>query len=140
MKIIDKKQFFPTVCVVYTLLSIMKILLEFVARNEFGAFQENLLVMLFLSFLATFVLSQHYRFEKLPLLLVIVLQYVFMIAAVMLFTWVSGFFSELHPNAYRDIFRSFTVPYLIGAVVYYVELYFEVRKADRLLQEYKKKE
>lgn len=67
-------------------------------------------------------------------------QYVVLIAAVMLIIWISGFFEELHENAYRDMFWSFTVPYVIGAAEYYISLYLEIKKADRLLQEVKKAE
>lgn len=140
MRIIDKKQFIPTVCVVYTILSIGKIGVEFVFQKEFGNFQANLLVMLLFSFLATLVLSQHYRLDRLPLLFVLLLQYVGMIAVVMLFTWILSFRTELHPEGYHDMFWSFTIPYLIGAAVYYVALFLEVRKADRLIQKLKKRE
>ena len=62
-------------------------------------------------------------------------QYALLVAAVMLVTWISGFFVELHEDAYRDMFRSFTIPYVIAAAVYYISLYFEIKKANRLLQE-----
>lgn len=57
--------------------------------------------------------------------------------AVMLFIWVSGHFTQLHPNAYMDMFRSFTVPYGIAALVYYISLYMEVQKANQLLKQIK---
>lgn len=139
MKIINRTNFIPTVCVIYTMLSMGKIVLEFIAQGKFGNDQENLLMMFILSFLATFVLSQHYRFEKLPLLLVIALQYVLLIGVVMGLTWLSGFFEELHGDAYHDMFWSFTIPYMIGAAAYYIALFCEIRRTDRLLQEYKEK-
>ena len=72
MKIIDKKSFIPTVCVVYTCLSVGKIVLEAFAQEKFGNDQRNFLVMLLFAFLGTLVLSQHYRLDKYPLTLVIV--------------------------------------------------------------------
>lgn len=137
MKIIDKKSFVPTVCVIYTVLSVGKIVLEAVMQAKFGYDQANLLTILLFSFLGTLILSQHYRLSRLPLLFVAVLQYAILAAFVLLFTWVSGHFSELHPDAYRDMLRSFTVPYVIAALVYYCELFLEARKADRLLQQLK---
>ena len=138
MKIIDKKSFIPTVCVVYTCLSIAKIVLEAFGQGKFGNDQRNFLVMLLFSFLGTLVLSQHYRLDKYPLTLVIMGQYVVLIAGVMLFTWISSFFSEMHEDGYHDMFWSFTIPYVICAAVYYISLYFEIKKADRMLQEMKK--
>ncbi len=138
MKIIDKKSFFPVVCVVYTCLSVGKIVLETAMGVEFGNYQQNLIFMLLLSVLATLVLSQHYRLNRLPLALVILLQYAVLIGAVMLLTWMISFFDEMHPDGYRDMFWSFTIPYVIGAVIYYVSLFLEIKKANRLLQDMKK--
>lgn len=137
MKIISRKDFIPIVCVIYTILSLSKIILEAVVQRNFGVYQENLLIMLFLSFLATFVLSQHYRLSHLPLLLVALIQYVILIAAVMLMTWVSGRMTELHPDAYNDMFWSFTIPYVIMALIYYATLFIEIKRANQLLMQMK---
>lgn len=139
MKIISKKEFMPTVCVVYTVLSLGKIVVEYIAQGKYGDFQANLIVMFVISVAATFVLSQHYRFDQLPLLLVILLQYVILIAGVMGFTWLSSFWSEVHPDGYHDMFWSFTIPYIIGVAVYYLSLFHEIKKSNKLLQEYKEK-
>ena len=58
MKIINKQNFFPTVCVVYTLLVLMKLLLEYIVQGLWENYQGNLLVMFVLSVVAVFVLSQ----------------------------------------------------------------------------------
>ncbi|MDO4303033.1 MAG: hypothetical protein Q4D94_03900 [Bacillota bacterium] len=137
MKIINRQNFFPIVCVVFTLLIMGKVILEAVLQGLFGGYQENILIMFVLSLLATFVLSQHYRFQRLPLLLVIVIQYVVIISVVMLITWAGSFFEPLHEDGYRDMFRSFTVPYVIGAVIYYISLFYEVRGANKTLMEIK---
>ena len=108
MKIIDKKSFLPTVCVIYTLLSVGKIVLEAQTQGKFGSDQMNMLTILLFSFLGTLVLSQHYRLAQLPLLLVAVLQYVVLIAAVLLFTWISGFFS---PRASKGLCGYVSVVY-----------------------------
>ena len=91
----------------------------------------------FLSLVATFVLSQHYRFQEYPLLLCIVVQYVVLVALVMLVTWLSGRFHPLHEDAYKDMFWSFTVPYLIGVVVYYISLFHDVKRANQSLKKNK---
>lgn len=137
MKIIDRHNFFGTVCVIYTMLSLGKIIFEAAVQNVFGNYQENLLVMFFLSLAAVFVLSQYYRFQQYPLLLCIVVQYAVLIVLVMLITWIAGQFHPLHKNACRDIFRSFTVPYAIGVVIYYISLFREVRRANQCLKKIK---
>lgn len=135
MKIIHKQNFFSTVCVIFTLLVLGKLVLEYIVQGAWGNYQGNLLVMFVLSTIAVFVLSQHYRFQKYPLLAVIIVQYLVLIGGVMLFTWISGFFEPLHENGYRDMFLSFSVPYAIGVVVYYTALLHEVRKVNSMLKE-----
>jgi len=137
MKIINKQNFFATVCVVFTMLMLGKIGLEFLMQGLFGNYQKNILMMFLLSFLATFVLSQHYRFQRYPLLAVIIGQYVLLIAFVLFITWLSGRAEPLHENGYRDMFLSFSVPYLIGVAVYYGTVFHEIGRANRALQELK---
>lgn len=55
MKIINRQNFFSTVCVVYTLLVLGKLVLEYIAQGVWGNYQGNLLVMLVLSSVAVFV-------------------------------------------------------------------------------------
>lgn len=140
MKIINKNNFFPTVCIVYTILSLSKILLEWITLGEFGNLQQNFIAMFIISLTAIFVLSQYYRLQKLPFVLVLILQYAVMIAFVMLSTWLTGLFTEIHRNAYRDMFVSFTVPYIIGAAIYYLNVFSEVKKANIIIAEIKRRE
>ncbi|MDE6608481.1 MAG: hypothetical protein K2K54_12130 [Lachnospiraceae bacterium] len=137
MKIINKQNFFPTVCVVYTLLVLGKLVLEYIAQGLWGNHQGNLLVMFVLSVVSVFVLSQYYRFQKYPLLVVIVVQYLVLIGYVMLFTWISGFFEPLHENGYKDMFLSFSIPYAIGVIIYYAALFHEVRTVNHMLLQIK---
>lgn len=137
MKIINKQNFWSIVCIVFTLLLFGKILLEFIVQGVFGNYQENILIMFGLSFLATFVLSQYYRFQKYPLLVVILGQYILLIGVVILITWIGGRFSELHKNAYRDMFLSFTIPYVIGVIIYYATVFHEIKTANEALKEIK---
>lgn len=137
MKIINRQNFWSVVCIVFTLLLLGKILLEFIVQGVFGNYQENILIMFGLSFLATFVLSQYYRFQKYPLLVVILGQYILLIGVVMLITWIGGWFYELHKDAYRDMFLSFTIPYAIGVIIYYAAVFHEIKVANQALKEIK---
>lgn len=137
MKIINKQNFFATVCVIFTMLVLGKVILEFLAQGLWGNYQGNLLMMFLLSFLATFVLSQHYRFQKYPLPAVIIGQYVLLIAFVMFITWLGGRVEPLHEDGYRDMFLSFSIPYFIGVVVYYGTVFHEIKCANQALQELK---
>lgn len=138
MKIINQKNFFPTVCVIYTILSLSKIFFEWIALRQFGNLQLDFLEMFAITVIATLVLSQYYRLQKFPLLPVIIGQYAAIMALVMLWVWCGGHFVELHPNAYRDMFVSVTVPYMMGAAVYYVYLFAEMKQANMMIETIKK--
>ena len=140
MKVIEKKEFWPTVCVCYTILSLGKIALEFFTQGAWGNLQANFLMIFVLCFLATLVLSQHYRLDRFPLPAVIIGQYAVMIAVVFLIVWLIGKVGTLGEHAYRDMFWSFTIPYIIGAVVYYIAYFLQVKKANRMLENIKKKQ
>lgn len=140
MKIINRQNFWSVVCTVFTILLLGKIILEFIIQGVFGNYQENILLMFGLSLLATFILSQYYRFQKYPLLAVILGQYIVLIGIVMLITWINGWFSVLHKNAYRDMFLSFTVPYAIGVVIYYKAVFYEIKCANQTLKEIKERQ
>lgn len=140
MKIINKHNFIPTVCIIYTILSLSKILFEWTVFGNFGDVQLNFLLIFASTIIATFALSQHYRLQKLPFLLMVVVQYATIIGIIMLVIWLTGFFVKLHPNAYRDMFVSVTVPYIVGAIIYYLHLFWEVRKANSMIAEIKRKE
>lgn len=92
-----------------------------------------------MSVIATLVLSQHYRLQQIPLTLVIIGQYLVLIGVVLLITWILGLYTDLHPNAYRDMFLPFTIPYIIGATIYYLNLFWEVKNANKILKNIKKK-
>ncbi len=134
MKIINRHNFFGTVCKIYTIISLGKILLEAVVQDVFGNYQENLLVMFFLSLAAAFVLSQYYRFQEYPLLLCIAVQYAVLIALVMLITWFVGRYRPLSEGAYKDMFWSFTMPYAVGVVLYYISVFHEIKRANQRLK------
>ena len=118
MKIIEKNEFWPIVCVCYTIISLGKIALEFITRGTWGDDQANFLFIFAVCFLATFVLSQHYRLDRFPLPAVIIGQYVVLLLVIFLTIWLIGHVEPLGKHAYRDMFRSFTIPYIIGAGVY----------------------
>lgn len=139
MKLINKKNFIPTICIIYTVLSISKVILESVLNGKIDNNQGDFIWMLVISLIATFVLSLHYYLQEFPVWLVIIGQYLVLLALIMTGIWIEGHFVQLHPDAYKDMFRSFTIPYIIGAAVYYFEFWYEVKKANEVLKGLKEK-
>jgi hypothetical protein len=95
--------------------------------------RTNILYMFLFCVLSLFILEQHKRFERLPMVLVLLLQYMISLSVVMLLVWISGRYEELSKYAYRDVFLSFTIPYIIGAAWYYISLIQEARRANEIL-------
>ncbi len=138
MKIITKKNFLIVLCCTYTILSLSSSLIDILVLGKINPTQTNLLLCLILSAIAVFILSQHYRFDRYSLITVIIMQYVVAMFLVFLLVWLSGFFVEIHPDGYHDVFVSFTIPYWIGAIFYYINLFVEVKKQNEMIQEIKK--
>ena len=75
------------------------------------------------------------KLSEWPLWLVILLQYGILIGLAMGSTWVSGQFQELASTAYRDEFRSVSIPYAVIVAVYYGKCYYELKKSNEILRE-----
>lgn len=95
---------------------------------------ENNLLMLCFTLIGTLMVYSHKLFDEWSLLKVILLQYlvaVFMIFAVIK---VSGIYMPLDPNAYKDGFRSFSIPYVIAASYYYYRMYKDAKRSNEKIQ------
>ncbi len=139
MKLINKRNVIPIICITYTVVSVTSTIFEIISKREMNPTQLNMFLFLILSILGVGVLSQHYRFERFSPLSMIILQYVIAVAIIVISLWIASFFVDIHPDGYKDMTLSFSIPYIIGAVIYYICLRFEVRKQNRLLINIKKK-
>ena len=132
MKLINKSNFVSIVCISFTLIVCAKLLYEksigFVDKN----YTSNIFICLGISVLATAVLSLHYYLQRFPFVPVVIGQYLALIGLVLFGVWVMGHFSENAPSAYRDMFISVTIPYVVGAIVYYVSFFLQIKKANEV--------
>lgn len=85
------------------------------------------------------ILNTHKLFINRSALFMILIQYFTALTLVYGTVLLESFFIPLHKNAIRDVFRSFTVFYIIGALFYYISLYREAAVQNRLIQEIKRK-
>lgn len=135
MKILKGVEIPITICVSYTILSIVNTVFELVKGTKSNPI--NALFMLLFTSIAVFVLSIHHLFDEWNPLLMILVQYVIAIGLVMLVVFLGSFVEPVDEGGYRDIFLSFTIPYAIGAVFYYIEVFRSAHRQDELLQEIK---
>lgn len=138
MKLITKKNIIPIICITYTVLSISLTTYEIIINGKMNPAQLNIFLFLILSILGVVVLSQHYRFERFSPLTMIIVQYIIAIAAILISLKIASFFVDIHPDGYRDMALSFSVPYIIGAMIYYFALRLEVKKQNKLLENIKR--
>lgn len=137
MKLINKKNVIPIVCTTYTVVSIVLTIYEMIVNKRINPTQLNIFLFLILSILGVGILSQHYRFEKFSPLMMIIIQYSIAVAIILVTLKVASFLVDIHPDGYRDMTVSFSIPYFIGTVIYYICLRLEVRKQNYLLEKIK---
>ena len=134
MRIINKKNVIPIICITYTVISIGYTIFEIIINRKMNPTQLNIFLFLVLSILGVAVLSQHYRFNRFSPLAMIVMQYMISEIIILASLKIASFFVDIHPDGYRDMTLSFSVPYLIGALIYYICLRLEVKKQNQLLR------
>lgn len=139
MKQITKKNILPIICITYTCVSISLTIFEILDKGNMNPTQLNMFLFLILSIIGIGVLSQHYRFERCSPLSMVVLQYVLAVSIILIALWIASFFVAIHPDGYRDMTVSFSVPYVIGAIIYFICLKTEVKKQNELLRSIKMK-
>lgn len=134
MRIINKKNVIPIICITYTVISIGYTIFEIIINGKMNPTQLNIFLFLVLSMLGVAVLSQHYRFNRFSPLAMIIMQYMIAESIILASLRIASFFVDIHPDGYRDMTLSFSVPYLIGALIYYIHLRLEVKKQNQLLR------
>lgn len=137
MKIINRKNILTNICVTYTVVSLTLTMYEIITTGSMNPTQLNIFLFFLLSILGVVILSQHYRFERFSPLTMMLIQYVSAIVLIVVSMKIASFFVLLHPDGYHDMIVSFSIPYVIGAILYYCYLYAEIRKQNRILQEIK---
>ncbi len=136
MKIV--KEYLLSVCVVYTVLSLLKVLMEGIGHRQDPYYVMNFTILFVIVCFATFVLFMHRIFHKVPLLFVMIGQYIVVIGGVMFGIFVLSKLEDVAASAYREMFLQITIPYIVLAGIYYASYFYEVTNANRNLNELKK--
>lgn len=108
------------ICVVYTLLTVISSIYGLAVGRT-----TDTHVHLLLRFLITAIgIGSILIFNLFPrwnLAGIFALHYGVVMGLILIVVWASGFFIELHPDAYRDIFLNFTPIYLLVAVGFLIK-------------------
>ncbi|WP_105614662.1 DUF6608 family protein [Vallitalea okinawensis] len=135
-KKIDLSEMLIAICVSYTIISLVNAGLAIGHGSESISAANEFNIILWTS-LGVGVLYTHHYFERLSPLVMIIVQYGIALGLVFAVLFIEAQFVELHPDAYRDGFRSFTIPYIIGGSLYYIEVFRDAKMQNKLLQEIK---
>ena len=128
------KGFLLELCCVYTFVSVLGAIVNILAGTETN--NINVLVMFATCTIATFVLFLHKLFDNFSPLFMMVAQY--LIACVLIggmLLLISAFVSPITPKGWFEFFRSFTIPYIFLAGLYYYRVFTETKKQDALIKE-----
>ena len=127
MLIMFKQNKLVVICVIFTILTVTSSLLGLIQGNEatanFHILQRFAIVVLAIGSLYIFE-----WLEGIGLYKAHIVHYLATMVVVFLLVGISGFFVELHPNAYRDIFLNYTAVY-IGVVA--VEIVYHRFKSKK---------
>ena len=128
------KSYLLELCCSYTIVSVGGAIINIMVGTDTN--NVNVIMMFIFCNIAVFVLSIHKFFEKLSPLAMIVIQYVVACALCSLAVYIGTFFyGPVTPRGWFELFRSFTIPYIIGAALYYYRLWDDAKKQQNLLKE-----
>ena len=128
------KEYLLSVCVVYTILALGKVLIEGIGGMQDPYYVMNFGILFVITCYAAFILFMHRIFHKVPLLFVMIGQYVVVMGSVLTGIFVISKFTEVSANAYRDMFLQITIPYIVFAGIYYISYFREIKKANELIK------
>ena len=132
MKLINRKNFFSIVCISFTLLVCYKLIYEWIVGFKDPNYTMNIFLNLLFAVIITAILAIHFYLQKYPFVPVFLGQYIFTIVITFLIVKIA---EQLAPTAYRDMFVSVTIPFIVGAAVYYISFFRQIRKANKMLED-----
>lgn len=128
-------QFFMELCCSYTFVSVIGAVVNMIGGTETN--NVNVIMMFVFCTIACIVLNLHKLFDYFSPLFMIVVQYV--IATILVFgtAYMFGLISEepLTRKNWYELFRSFTIPYFIGAGIYYYSIFAEAKVQSHMIKE-----
>ena len=134
-KIID---YLTDVCLSYTVVSVSGVVFDHFCGTQINNF--NIMLMFIICIIATAVLHMHNFFSEISPLAMMFLQYIatcILCAAVVL---VLSIFEGLPTlKGWLDLFRSFTIPYIILALLYYYKVFADTKKQNDIIHEIQSK-
>ena len=130
------KSYLLELCCSYTIISVIGAIINII----FGYQTNNINVVMMFIFcnIAVFVLSIHKLFDAFSPLAMIIIQYVLALVLIFLVIFITSFIEPVSPRGWFEFFRSFTIPYIIGAALYYYKIFKETKDQNEMIKEIQK--
>ncbi|WP_026496301.1 DUF6608 family protein [Butyrivibrio sp. WCD3002] len=121
------------ICISYTMVSVTAAIINSLTGGQTN--NRNEMIMFITCIIASVVLSLHGLFDNISPLAMMVIQYLVACVLVAVFILIVSRFDEVTPRGWFEFYRSFTIPYIILAGVYYYSVFADTRKKADIIRE-----
>lgn len=107
-------------CIIFTVVTVTSCIINLLMGNENETY-IHILDRAILTLIGSIIVDIAVTINFKSLILNCFIPYLIFILLAFLYVFISGFFVELHPNAYRDVFINDTIAYIIvyiGILIY----------------------
>ncbi len=135
------KKYFKNLAVMifmsYTVVSVSAAIINIIFGGQTNNMNE--LMMFAICIIASIVLSLHGLFDSVSPLAMMAIQYLLACAFIAVMLLVVSHFDNITIQGWLDIYRSFTIPYVILAGVYYYSVFADTKKKDSIIKDLQKR-
>ena len=131
------KKLLLEICISYTSVSVTGAVIN--AITGMNNDNSNTLIMFAFCVIASIVLSLYSLFENISPLAMMIIQYVAACFFCGLFLLAVSRLDPISPRGWFEYYRSFTIPYIIIAGIFYYYLFREAKEQSRMIQELQEK-
>lgn len=117
-------------CVVFTFATLASCAINLPLGFETDTY-SHILDRAALSFIGCIIITIMLELNFKNKVLNFIVPYVIFMPLAFLYVFISGFFNELHPNAYRDIFLNDTIAYIVVYIGLFIYSKVSRRKANK---------
>ena len=117
----------------YTMVSVSAAIINLIFGGETNNLNE--LIMFAICVIASVVLSLHGLFSGVSPLAMMVIQYLAACALIAVMLLIMSRFTDISPRGWYELYRSFTIPYIVLAGIYYYSVFADTKKKDSLIKD-----
>ena len=121
----------------YTVVSVSSAVINIILGGQTNNLNE--LMMFVICIIASVVLSLHRLFDSISPLAMMVIQYLLACVLIAVMLLIVSHFDTITIQGWLDLYRSFTIPYVILAGVYYYSVFADTKKKDSIIKDLQKR-